>query len=128
MSRFSRSDLLARYRARIARGEPILRERISERAVLSANLPADARAITVPVNAVTSVAGFVTPGDVVDVLLTGLVISGGSEGLHKLAKVWDNATAKLAGESGKDGDIPSDGSAAPASTNGHPTGKTEAKR
>lgn len=54
----------------ILAGEPILRERISDRAVLSKNIPDDLRAITVPVNEVNGVAGFVTPGDVVDVFLT----------------------------------------------------------
>lgn len=71
----------------IAAGEPILRERISERAVLSANLPADARAVTVPVNAVTGVAGFVTPGDVVDVLLTRQIPGDGAGGNDKMTTV-----------------------------------------
>ena len=62
----------------ITRGEPILLSRISERAVLSANLPADMRAVTVPVDAVSGVAGFVTPGDVVDVLLTRQIPGEGS--------------------------------------------------
>ncbi|MEL1251020.1 Flp pilus assembly protein CpaB [Aurantiacibacter gilvus] len=54
----------------IAMGEPILQSRISGRASLSANLPLDMRAVSIPVNEVTGVAGFVLPGDVVDVLLT----------------------------------------------------------
>ena len=71
----------------IAEGEPILRERISERAVLSANLPADMRAVTVPVNAVTGVAGFITPGDVVDVLLTRQIPGDGAGGDDKMTNV-----------------------------------------
>ena len=71
----------------IASGEPILRSRISERAVLSANLPQDMRAVTVPVNAVTGVAGFVTPGDVVDVLLTRQIPGGGAGGDDKMTTV-----------------------------------------
>ncbi len=54
----------------IAVGEPILQSRISGRASLSANLPVDMRAVSIPVNAVSGVAGFVLPGDVVDVMLT----------------------------------------------------------
>ncbi len=54
----------------ISRGEPILNSRISSRASLSGNLPLDMRAVSIPVNQVTGVAGFVLPGDVVDVLLT----------------------------------------------------------
>jgi hypothetical protein len=62
----------------IARGEPILVSRISERAVLSANLVPNMRAVTVPVDPVTGVAGFVTPGDVVDVLLTRQIPGDGA--------------------------------------------------
>ncbi len=54
----------------ISRGEPILETRISSRASLSENLPLDMRAVSIPVNQVTGVAGFVLPGDVVDVMLT----------------------------------------------------------
>lgn len=71
----------------ITRGEPILLSRISERAVLSANLPADMRAVTVPVDAVSGVAGFVTPGDVVDVLLTRQIRGDGAESEDKMVNV-----------------------------------------
>jgi pilus assembly protein CpaB len=71
----------------IARGEPILLSRISERAVLSANLPADMRAVTVPVDAVTGVAGFVTPGDVVDVLVTRQISGDGANSDDKMVSV-----------------------------------------
>lgn len=71
----------------IAEGEPILRARISERAVLSANIPGNLRAVTVPVNAVTGVAGFVTPGDVVDVLLTRQIPGDGASGDDKMTTV-----------------------------------------
>jgi pilus assembly protein CpaB len=71
----------------IARGEPILLSRISERAVLSANLPADMRAVTVPVDAVTGVAGFVTPGDVVDVLVTRQIPGDGANSDDKMVSV-----------------------------------------
>jgi len=75
----------------IARGEPILLSRISERAVLSANIPADMRAVTVPVDAVSGVAGFVTPGDVVDVLLTRQIPGDGATADDKMTTmVLDN--------------------------------------
>jgi pilus assembly protein CpaB len=65
----------------------VLRARISERAVLSANSPGDMRAVTVPVNAVTGVAGFVTPGDVVDVLLTRQIPGEGARGDDKMTSI-----------------------------------------
>ncbi|MFN4038015.1 MAG: Flp pilus assembly protein CpaB [Erythrobacter sp.] len=71
----------------IARGEPILVSRISERAVLSANLPSNMRAVTVPVDPVTGVAGFVTPGDVVDVLLTRQIPGDGATSDDKMTSV-----------------------------------------
>jgi pilus assembly protein CpaB len=71
----------------IASGEPILLSRISERAVLSANIPADLRAVTVPVDAVSGVAGFVTPGDAVDVLLTRQIAGDGAGRDDKLTTV-----------------------------------------
>jgi pilus assembly protein CpaB len=54
-------------------GEPVLASKVSGvngRATLSANLPQGLVAFTVPVSATSGVAGFVRPGDVVDVLLT----------------------------------------------------------
>jgi pilus assembly protein CpaB len=71
----------------IAAGEPILTSRISERAVLSANLPGDTRAVTVAVSAVSGVAGFVTPGDVVDVLLTRQIPGDGASGDDQMTSV-----------------------------------------
>jgi len=57
----------------ILAGEPILSERVSGksgRASISYNIPEGMRAAAIPVESVTSVSGFVRPGDVVDVLLT----------------------------------------------------------
>jgi pilus assembly protein CpaB len=71
----------------IARGEPVLLSRVSERAVLSANIPEGMRAVTVPVDAVSGVAGFVTPGDVVDVLLTRQIPGEGASGDDKMTSV-----------------------------------------
>lgn len=71
----------------IARGEPVLNSRISERAVLSENIPENMRAITVPVNDVTGVAGFVTPGDAVDVYLTRTMPGEGASNDDKMTTV-----------------------------------------
>ncbi len=54
-------------------GEPILAERVSGtdgRAAISSNIPEDMRAMTIRVNEISGVGGFVVPGDVVDVILT----------------------------------------------------------
>jgi len=54
-------------------GEPIMRSKISGeggRATLSAVLPADRRAVSIRISDVAGVAGFVLPGDRVDILLT----------------------------------------------------------
>jgi len=58
--------------AAIARNEPILRDRITapgQRATLSTVLGPDKRAVTVRVDDVRGVAGFIQPGDRVDVVL-----------------------------------------------------------
>ena len=57
----------------IRRGEPVLKHRLSPhgaRGGLPARIPEDMRAITIPVNEIRGVAGFVLPGDYVDVLHT----------------------------------------------------------
>jgi len=57
----------------IVPGEPILADKVSGkdgRATLAANIPAGMRATTIPVTAVSGVAGFVLPATTVDVLLT----------------------------------------------------------
>ena len=53
-------------------GEPIRKEKLvqSDRGYLSAILPRGARAVAIPVEAVTSAGGFVLPNDHVDVVLT----------------------------------------------------------
>lgn len=76
LARLSRGEVAIRP---IARGEPILASRISERAVLSENIPENMRAVTIAVNDVTGVAGFVTPGDAVDIFLTRTIGSGNSD-------------------------------------------------
>jgi pilus assembly protein CpaB len=61
--------------------EPVLSDKVSGadgRAVLASNLAPGMRAVSIPVNAVAGVSGFIRPGDVVDILLTRSI--PGSEG------------------------------------------------
>ena len=80
----------------ITRGEPILLSRISDRAILSANIPENMRAVTVPVNAVSGVAGFVFPGDVVDVMLTRQIPGEGASGDDQMTNVLLESVQVLA--------------------------------
>jgi len=60
-------------RSEIIRGEQVLSSRVHTedmRATLSYRIPENMRAISIPVGEVTGVAGYITPGDIVDVLLT----------------------------------------------------------
>src|SRR5436190_8808746 len=69
-------------RYQITAGQPVTRGSLvgpQDRGFLAAALGPGMRAITVPVNAASSVAGFVFPGDHVDMVLTQTV-SGGGEG------------------------------------------------
>jgi pilus assembly protein CpaB len=62
-------------------GEPVLASNVSGtdgRATLAALLPAGMRAISIPVDAVNGVAGFVLPGTMVDVLLTRQIEGDGA--------------------------------------------------
>lgn len=64
-------------------GEPVLASKVSGtdgRAVMSANLGENQRAVTIPINNVAGVAGFARPGDVVDVLLTRAIPGVGADG------------------------------------------------
>jgi pilus assembly protein CpaB len=64
----------------ITAGQPVTRGTLvgpQDRGFLAAALGAGMRAITVPVNAATGVAGFVFPGDHVDMVLTQQVDGGG---------------------------------------------------
>ncbi len=64
-------------------GEPVLASKVSGRggrAVLSANLPDQMRAISIPIDAVSGVSGFVRAGDVVDVMLTRQIPGEGAGG------------------------------------------------
>jgi len=67
-------------RSQVMPGEPISTGRIvrpGERGFLAAVLLPGTRAISVPINATTGIAGFVFPGDKVDMLLTHSINQGG---------------------------------------------------
>lgn len=71
-------------------GEPILASKVSGeggRAVLSAILPEELRAVSIPVNQVSGVGGFVRAGDVVDVLLTRQIPGDGATGQDQMTSV-----------------------------------------
>ena len=64
----------------IVPGEPILASKVSGtdgRATLAALLPEGMRAVSIPINNVNGVAGFVLPGTTVDVLLVRQIEGGG---------------------------------------------------
>ncbi len=74
----------------IAIGEPILSSKVSGeggRATLSALLPEELRAVSIPVNQVTGVAGFIRVGDVVDVLLTRQIPGDGADADDRMTNV-----------------------------------------
>ncbi|AKM09530.1 Flp pilus assembly protein CpaB [Croceicoccus naphthovorans] len=54
----------------IVPGEPVLADKLSGRAVLSAKLPEGMRAMSISISAPNAVSGFIRPADIVDVLLT----------------------------------------------------------
>src|SRR5207237_6916103 len=81
-----------------------------DRGFLAAALGPGMRAVTVPVSATTSVAGFVFPGDRIDLVLTSTVPGGGdgpplktSETIMRNLRVLatDQRTDKKVGEDGK---------------------------
>jgi len=66
----------------VAENEPILESKLAPveaGAGLSATIPEGMRALSVAVNDVIGVAGFVTPGTMVDVLVTGAIVGPGKE-------------------------------------------------
>ena len=74
----------------IAVGEPILADKVSGeggRATLASILPEELRAVSIPVNQVTGVGGFVRAGDVVDVLLTRQIPGDGADRNDQMTNV-----------------------------------------
>jgi len=83
----------------IVAGEPIIATRVSGtdgRATLSVNLPTDKVAVSIPINEVSGVAGFVRPGDLVDVLLTRQIPGANSGTVDKMTDVVLQAVPVLA--------------------------------
>jgi len=73
----------------ITAGQPVTRGSLvgpQDRGFLAAALAPGMRAITVPVNAATGVAGFVFPGDHVDLVLTQSVAGGGDGAALKVSE------------------------------------------
>src|SRR3546814_6913619 len=69
---------------------PILAGKVSGeggRATLASILPEELRAVSIPVNQVTGVAGFVRAGDVVDVMLTRQIPGEGAQRDDKMTTV-----------------------------------------
>ena len=74
----------------IVPGEPVLASKVSGangRATLSANLPVGLLAYSIPISDVAGVAGFVRPGDIVDVLLTRKIPGIGASDSDKMSDV-----------------------------------------
>lgn len=74
----------------IVAGEPILASKVSGddgRATLAALLTDDQRAVSIPINDVAGVGGFVRAGDVVDVLLTRQIPGEGASNTDKMTTV-----------------------------------------
>lgn len=83
----------------IVEGEPLLASRVSGksgRATLSVNLQPDKLAVSVPINDVTGVSGFVRPGDAVDVLLTRQIPGDNASGSDRMTDVVMQAVRVLA--------------------------------
>lgn len=77
-------------------GEPVLLSKVSGRATLSANVPVGMVAYSIPIGDVSGVAGFVRPGDMVDVLLTRQIPGDGASGSDKMTDVVLSAVPVLA--------------------------------
>ena len=74
----------------IVLGEPILSSKVSGeggRATLASVIPEDQRAVSIPVNAIAGVGGFVRAGDVVDVMLTRQIPGEGASSTDKMTTV-----------------------------------------
>jgi pilus assembly protein CpaB len=84
----------------IAENEPILASNLASTesgAGLSATIPEGMRAISVSVNDVVGVAGFVTPGTMVDVLVTGQSVGAGG-GTSVTRTILENIKVLAAGQ------------------------------
>jgi len=86
----------------VAENEPILESKLAPKeagAGLPATIPEGMRAITVAVNDVIGVAGFVIPGTMVDVLVTGRVAGGASGNSGNITEtILENVRVLAAGQ------------------------------
>lgn len=82
--------------------EPILESKLAPKesgAGLAATIPEGMRAVSVAVNEVVGVAGFVTPGTMVDVLVTGRALGGGAAGQGDITRtILENIKVLAAGQ------------------------------
>jgi len=84
----------------VAENEPILESKLAPTgagAGLAATIPTGMRAMSVAVNDVVGVAGFVTPGTMVDVLVTG-AITGQGGGQNITRTILENVRVLAAGQ------------------------------
>jgi pilus assembly protein CpaB len=86
--------------APVTENEPILQSKLAPAAAgagLAAAIPPGMRAMSVAVNDVISVAGFVTPGTMVDVMVTGAVAAG-QGGQNITRTILENVRVLAAGQ------------------------------
>ena len=85
----------------VAENEPILESKLAPKAAgagLAATIPQGMRAMSVAVNDVIGVAGFVTPGTAVDVLVTGAVAGANQGGQNITRTILENVKVLAAGQ------------------------------
>src|SRR5215470_8655888 len=85
----------------VAENEPILEAKLAPKesgAGLSATIPEGMRAISVAVNEVIGVAGFVIPGTMVDVLVTGRALGGAAASGDITRTILENVRVLAAGQ------------------------------
>jgi pilus assembly protein CpaB len=86
----------------LAANEPVLESKLAPKesgAGLPATIPEGMRAVSVAVNEVVGVAGFVTPGTTVDVLVTGRALGGGTAGQGDITRtILENVRVLAAGQ------------------------------
>jgi len=86
----------------LAANEPVLESKLAPKesgAGLAATIPEGMRAVSVAVNEVVGVAGFVTPGTMVDVLVTGRALGGGTAGQGDITRtILENIRVLAAGQ------------------------------
>jgi pilus assembly protein CpaB len=85
----------------VAQNEPIMEAKLASQqsgAGLSATIPEGMRALSVSVNEVVGVAGFVIPGTMVDVLVTGNIPGGAGAGGTVTRTILENVRVLAAGQ------------------------------